>query len=955
MRVASGDGATGNVTARRILRDVVIAQTTHNIYSTGNNWATAGAQSDGTDRVGTATDTAVNPSTTAGTLVTWDLTDDVAAVYAATADYPAWLFEWTGTTDFTGRTWDSAEATDGNRPELILVFAAGGDTTAPTCSVSPAEDSVTSSSITVDATCSDETDASVNHYAVAVADAAAAPSPAQIAAGQDSTGSAALAACSDLAVTNAAEGQCALTGLSASTAYDVYYTVGDSAPNYLTPVLINSTTSAPAACVSDDSAPMPGDTINISGCPAFGGNITTLTSPGGDTISAESGANTTSASFIIPATSAFVSGQSMQDTRWAASGTWTVGDGSTTENITLEVTPPDTDGPDDWFFTLTTPAGDSVCPVAAVAGDEAFVERVTGTSMVVLDNCAVSASDDWEVDARIWDQSANGGAGQWSSVLNTVLDSTPPSGYTISIDQASIDETNDDALTITWAGAEVGADWDICISSSGGGTPVCLDGTIATATDQVGPFDVTDLPDGTLTATGYLTDPSSNQGADETDTVTKDTTNPPSGYSVNITGATYNAQSCQNFEFTWAGAEIGATYGCAVTSSGGAGSVAINGAISSADQEEGPTNVCGLPDGTLTLTCALTNGDGTGADATDTATLDTDLPALSSATVATNGNSITLAFSEAVTGQGGWTTNLSGVTLTYSSGDGTDTHVYTTSRTVGSHETGTITYTPGSLVDDAGNALAAIAGGTLTNNSTADTIPPTFESAAVPSAGTSLVVTFSEAVTQGGSYSDGDWTVTASGGAVTLTYSSGDTTDEHTFTTSRTIGIGETITLDWAGTANGLEDGAGNDLAAFSDEPVTNSSTQDLTPPTAVSARINAANMTVFFSEEPFQGAGYDNADWTLTCSGGAVSPTLLGIGSISILFSLSREPANDETCTLAHDGSANSIEDAAGNDLQAFSGLAVSFPSTDNCPRLLPSPIRAPIKSPVRLPVCAN
>lgn len=101
---------------------------------------------------------------------------------------------------------------------------------------------------------------------------------------------------------------------------------------------------------------------------------------------------------------------------------------------------------------------------------------------------------------------------------------------------------------------------------------------------------------------------------------------------------------------------------------------------------------------------------------------------------------------------------------------------------------------------------------------------PTFSSASIPEAGTSITVNFSEAVSQGAGYSDGDWTVTASGGAVTLTYSSGDTTNTHVFTTSRTIEAGETVTLGWAGTANGLEDSAGNDLATFSGEVVSISS-----------------------------------------------------------------------------------------------------------------------------------
>lgn len=128
----------------------------------------------------------------------------------------------------------------------------------------------------------------------------------------------------------------------------------------------------------------------------------------------------------------------------------------------------------------------------------------------------------------------------------------------------------------------------------------------------------------------------------------------------------------------------------------------------------------------------------------------------------------------------------------------------------------------------------------------------------------------------------------------------------------------------------------------------------DLVAPTVIDARIpTPAAMYVYFSEEPFQGAGYDNAHWTLTCSGGAVTPTLLGIGSISILFSLSRDIAPDETCTLAHDGTTDSIEDAAGNDLAAFSGQAVSVYS--DCPSLTGATIGSVIGASVQSLNCSR
>ena len=44
------------------------------------------------------------------------------------------------------------------------------------------------------------------------------------------------------------------------------------------------------------------------------------------------------------------------------------------------------------------------------------------------------------------------------------------------------------------------------------------------------------------------------------------------------------------------------------------------------------------------------------------------------------------------------------------------------------------------------------------------------------------------------------------------------------YTLSRTIADSEVLSLAWAGTADGLEDAAGNDLAAFSGLSVLNGS-----------------------------------------------------------------------------------------------------------------------------------
>ena len=110
---------------------------------------------------------------------------------------------------------------------------------------------------------------------------------------------------------------------------------------------------------------------------------------------------------------------------------------------------------------------------------------------------------------------------------------------------------------------------------------------------------------------------------------------------------------------------------------------------------------------------------------------DTTPPTLSTFVISTNGTTWTFTYDEAVQADTNAelctdyavTMSLAGaISLTYSSGTGTDTIVCTGSPTVASGETisSGLNYTPGSIVDLADNALASISSRTsgFTNNST---------------------------------------------------------------------------------------------------------------------------------------------------------------------------------------------------------------------------------------------
>jgi hypothetical protein len=109
--------------------------------------------------------------------------------------------------------------------------------------------------------------------------------------------------------------------------------------------------------------------------------------------------------------------------------------------------------------------------------------------------------------------------------------------------------------------------------------------------------------------------------------------------------------------------------------------------------------------------------------------------------------------------------------------------------------------------------------------SAGDVTPPEKTSLTIPSAGTTLLLGLSETCSIGAG-GNGGLTLSMSGGAVTASYSSGSGSNTFTYNLSRTVNSGETGTASYTQPGNGIEDTAGNDLASFSSQAVTNNSTQ---------------------------------------------------------------------------------------------------------------------------------
>ncbi|BBO80159.1 hypothetical protein DSCO28_07250 [Desulfosarcina ovata subsp. sediminis] len=210
-------------------------------------------------------------------------------------------------------------------------------------------------------------------------------------------------------------------------------------------------------------------------------------------------------------------------------------------------------------------------------------------------------------------------------------------------------------------------------------------------------------------------------------------------------------------------------------------------------------------------------------------------PLLSSATIGSDGDTWTFVFTEAIEigtgGSGGFAvtmTDAGAITLTYSSGDGTNTLVYSGSTTVESDDTVSdgLDYTqPGDgLENTSGVDLASFTDESVTNNSSIG--PPTLSSATIGSDGDTWTLVFNKSVSIGTGGSGGFVATMTTAGTVNLTYSSGDESDTLVFTGDTTVNASDTGTLAYTQPGDGIEDGDGYDLATFSGTSVTNNSTE---------------------------------------------------------------------------------------------------------------------------------
>ncbi|WP_422083634.1 gliding motility-associated C-terminal domain-containing protein [Ulvibacterium sp.] len=225
------------------------------------------------------------------------------------------------------------------------------------------------------------------------------------------------------------------------------------------------------------------------------------------------------------------------------------------------------------------------------------------------------------LSVTLTDVAGNGGT---PATDTSTKDATAPIGYAVTIDQAVINNSNQNSISFTFSGAEIGTTYNYTFFSNNGGTDATGSGVIVSAMDQIETISLITLNDGNVTLNVTLTDPAGNEGTTASDNITKDAV-APNSYTVSIDQNPIDTSNQNIISFTFAGAEVGTTYNYRFSSDGGGTDVTDSGTITTATDQVSGIDLSGLGDGTITLSVALTDTSGNeGTAATDSATKNTD-------------------------------------------------------------------------------------------------------------------------------------------------------------------------------------------------------------------------------------------------------------------------------------------------------------------------------------------
>jgi uncharacterized repeat protein (TIGR02059 family) len=257
---------------------------------------------------------------------------------------------------------------------------------------------------------------------------------------------------------------------------------------------------------------------------------------------------------------------------------------------------------------------------------------------------------------------------------------------------------------------------------------------------------------------------------------------------------------------------------------------------------------------------------------------------------------------------------------------------------------------PNAIQDIAGNDAATLPPTSVSNGSVipgGDTTAPTFVSAAVDTTGTSLTLTYSEALDGTHPPAVGDFTVTADGQVVTVTNVAvvGSTV---VLTLGTPVTAGQAVEVGYTDPTagndlNAIQDAAGNDAASLPATPVSNDSTVpagDTTAPSFESAAVDSTGLLLTLTYNELLDATHPPVagDFAVTAGGQVVTVTNVAVVGSTVVLTLGAPVTAGQSVTVGYtdpsvDNDVNAIQDIAGNDAATLTPTAVDngsvIPST--------------------------
>lgn len=240
--------------------------------------------------------------------------------------------------------------------------------------------------------------------------------------------------------------------------------------------------------------------------------------------------------------------------------------------------------------------------------------------------------------------------------------------------------------------------------------------------------------------------------------------------------------------------------------------------------------------------------------------------------------------------------------------------------------------TSNSAVQDvAGNDAASISPAQSVANVT-DLTAPTWVSAAVDTSGSTLVLTYSEALNSTTALASA-FTVTAGSVARTVSGVSvvGSTIE---LTLTPVIQVGQAVTVVYAAPAtnsatsnNAIQDSAGNDAAGQTlvASDVTNNSTTDTVSPLFVRASVNSLGRVQLTYDENLSGTTAAVSAFVVTINGSPATVVSVSASGTTVTLVTSPLAGAGQSVTVRYDdptggNDTNAIQDSAGNDVVSIS-----------------------------------